>query len=50
MRGVALKITFFIFILVFASVLLMIARGRVLEFLEFKTALSLPSSPMPDGL
>ena len=32
MRGVALKITFFIFILVFASVLLMIARGRVLEF------------------
>lgn len=31
-RGVALKITFVIFILVFASVLLLMARGQVLEF------------------
>lgn len=31
-RGVALKITFVIFVLVFASVLLLVARGTVLEF------------------
>lgn len=31
-RGVALKITFVIFILVFVSVLLLVARGTVLEF------------------
>lgn len=31
-RGVALKITFVIFTLVFASVLLLVARGQVLEF------------------
>lgn len=31
-RGVALKITFVIFILVFASILLLVARGTVLEF------------------
>jgi membrane protein len=31
-RGVALKITFILFILVFTSVLLLVARGTVLEF------------------
>ena len=42
-RGVALKITFFIFILVFASVLLLVARGKVLEFfgIENKTAIAI---------
>lgn len=42
-RGVALKITFFIFILVFASVLLLVARGKVLEFfgIENKTLIAI---------
>ena len=43
MRGVALKITFIIFILVFVSILLLVARGRVLEFfgIQNKTAIAI---------
>lgn len=42
-RGVALKLTFVLYILVFASVLLLVARGQVLDFfgIENKTVIAI---------